>query len=132
MKIHLLHKAETVLSRSSTQTEVEVEDVVQVKDVVEAVATRIKASSNNRIMMRRVQTLVDVDSPEAGGEVAGTPRETMQIMIAGNAGIVEEEVTFRVTVHQGIKVIEDSRTIMHLLAEMQMTIEASACLLCSM
>ena len=82
--------------------------------------------------MRRGQTLVDVDSPEAGGEVAGTPREIMHLMIAGNAGIVEEEVTFRVTVHQGVKMTEDSKTIMHPLAEMQMTAEASACLLCSM
>ena len=66
MKIHLLHKAEiVVLSRSSTLTEVEVEDVVQVKDVVVTVATRIRASSSSSSsqMMRRDQTIVDGDSP---------------------------------------------------------------------
>ena len=47
MKMHLLHKVETIIiSRVSTQTKVEVEDVVQVKDVVVAVATKIKASSS--------------------------------------------------------------------------------------
>ena len=54
VKIHLLHKAEiVVLSRSSILTEVEVEHVVQVKDVVVAVATRIKANSNSSQMMHR-------------------------------------------------------------------------------
>ena len=54
MKIHLLHKVEiAVLSRSSTLTEVEAEDVAQVKDVVVAVATRTKASSSINQMMHR-------------------------------------------------------------------------------
>ena len=45
--MHLLHKAETVLSRSSTQIEIEGEDAVHVKDVVVAVATRIKVSNSS-------------------------------------------------------------------------------------
>ena len=115
MKMHLLHKAKiAVLSRFSTLTEVEVKDVVQVKDVVVAVAvaTKIKANINSNQGMCRDQTLVDEDSPEAGGEVAEIIIETMQIMITENVRVVEEQVTLNVTVHPKISVVEDSIIIM--------------------
>ena len=106
VKIHLLHKAEiAVQSRSSTLTEVEVEDVVQVKDVVVAVATRIKASSNSSQMMHRNQTIVDVDSPKAGGEVAEITTGIMQRMIIENVGVVVGQVILNVTVHHKIRVV---------------------------
>ena len=122
MKIHLLHKAEiAVLSRSSTLTEVEVEDVVQVKDVVVAVATKIKASnSSSSQMMRRDQTVVDVDIPEAGGEVAEITTGIMRRMITENVGVVVGQVILNVTVHHEIRVVEDSKTIMRQPAEIQM------------
>ena len=130
MKIHLLHKAEIVaLSRSSTLTEVEVEDVVQVKDMVMAMATRIKASSNSSQMMRRDQTIVDVDSSEAGGEVAEITTGIMQRMITENVGVVVGQVILNVTVHHEIRVVEDSKTIMRQPAEIQMI--QRGCLSCS-
>ena len=48
---------------------------------------------------------VEEEIIEAGGvkEVAEISKETMQEMIAENAGIVEEQVTFKVSVHQEIK-----------------------------
>ena len=89
VKMHLLHKAKiAVLSRFSTLTEVEVKDVVQVKDVVVAVATKIKANINSNQAMRRDQTLVDEDSPEAGGEVAEITTGIMQRMTTENVGVV--------------------------------------------
>ena len=89
VKIHLLHKAEiAVLSRSSTLTEVEVEDVVQVKDVVVAVATRIKTSSNNSQMICKDRIIVDGDNPEAGGEVTEILTKIMLKMITENVGVV--------------------------------------------
>ena len=89
VKIHLLHKAEiVVLRRSSILTEVEVEDVVQIQDVVVAVATGIKASSSNSQMMRKDQTIIDGDSPEVGGEVAKITTGIMQRMIIENGGVV--------------------------------------------
>jgi len=95
--------------------------VVQVKDEVVAVATKIKASSSSNIsMMRRDQTHVVVDSSEAGGEVAEISTEIMQKMITENVGVVEEQVTLNVTVHQEIRVLEGNKTIMHLPAGIQM------------
>ena len=89
----ILHKAKTVLSRSSTLAEVEVEDVVQVKDEVMVVVVTTTKINNNRIqMMHRDLTLVvDVDNIEAGGvkEDVETSKEIMQIMMEKNAGIVE-------------------------------------------
>ena len=79
---------------------------------------------------------MDEDISEAGREIAKIFKEIMQEMIAENVGIVGEHVTFRVTVHQGNKVIEgskvteDSKTIMHLLAEVMMIMKD--CLLCNM
>ena len=90
VKSHHLHKVEIIQSRCSTLTEVEVEDVVQVKDEVVAVATKIKASNSSISMMRRDQTHVVVDSSEAGGEVAEISTEIMQKMITENVGVVEE------------------------------------------
>ena len=67
--------------------------------------------------------MVDVDNIEAGGvkEDVETSKEIMQIMMEKNAGIVEVQVTLSVTVHQNDKVIEGSKTTMHLPAEVQMT-----------
>ena len=52
---------------------------------------------------------MDEDSSEAGGEVAEISNEVMQRMITGNVGDVEEQVTLNVTVHQEIRVAEDSK-----------------------
>ena len=117
----ILHKAKTVLSRSSTlaeaEVEVEVEDVVQVKDeAVVVVVTTTKINNSIIQMMHRDLTLVvDVDNIEAGGvkEDVETSKEIMQIMMEKNAGIVEVQVTLSVTVHQNDKVIEGSKTTMH-------------------
>ena len=72
--------------------------------------------------MHKDQTHVDVESLEAGGvkEVTKISREIVQEMIAENAGIVKEEVTLKVIVHQGVKVTEDSKITMQPLAEIQM------------
>ena len=121
MKSHHLHKVEIIQSRCSTLTEVEVEDEVQVMDDVMVVATKIKASNSSSIsMMRRDQTHVVVDSSEAGGEVAEISTEIMQKMITENVGVVEEQVTLNVTVHQEIRVVEGNKTIMRLPAGIQM------------
>ena len=88
--------------------------MVQVKDEVVAVATRIKANNNSSQMMHRDRIIVDEDSPEAGGEVVETSKEVMQRMIAESIGVVEEHVTFNVTVHPAIRVVEDSTIIMRL------------------
>ncbi|MCO5559754.1 hypothetical protein L7F22_013356 [Adiantum nelumboides] len=119
-KIHLLYKAKIILSKSSTQTEVEVEDVMQAKDEVVVMVTKIKASSSISQMMHIGQTVVDVEIIEAGGvkEVTKITKEIMEIMKIKNAGVVEEQVTLNVTVYQETRVAKDSKTIMHLLAKM--------------
>ncbi|MCO5592625.1 hypothetical protein L7F22_046628 [Adiantum nelumboides] len=107
---------------SSTQTEAEEEDVVQAKDkvVVVVVATKIKVSSSINQMMHNGQTIVDVEIIEARGvkEVAKITKVLIQIMKTENVGVVEEQITLNVTIHQETRVVEDSKTIMHLLAEM--------------
>lgn len=120
MKTHHLHRAETVLSRPSTRTKVEVEDVVQAKDKVVAVATKVKISNNSSPMMHRDQTHVDEVSPEAGGEVAQIFREISLEMITENAGVVVEQVTLSMTVHQEIRVAEGSKIIMRPPARIRM------------
>ena len=102
---------------------------MQVKDVVVAVATRIKASSNSSQMIRRDQTIVDKDSPEAGGEVAKITTGIMQRMIIENVGVVVGQVILNVTVHHEIRVVEDSKTIMRQPAEIQMI--QKGCLSCN-
>ena len=80
--------------------------MVQAKDEVVVVATTIKASSSSSQMMHRGQTRVDEEILEAGGvkEVAIISKEIMQEMTGENAGIVEEHVILRMSVHQGVKV----------------------------
>ena len=65
------------MSGFSTLTEEEVEDVVQAKDEVVVLATKIKASNNNR-MMHMGQTHVDMEIIEARGvkEVAKFPENS--------------------------------------------------------
>ena len=79
-------------------------------------------SNNNSQMIQTEQTHLDDNSSEVGGEVAKILREIMQEMIAENVGIVGEQVTFRVTIHQGNKVIEDNKTIMRLPVGIQMNV----------
>ena len=96
--------------------------MVHAKDVVVVVATKVKASSSKiSQVMHKDQVHVEVEPLEAGGakEVAGISKEIMQEMMTENAGIVEEEVTFRVTVHQRVKATEDSKITMRLLAQIQ-------------
>ena len=73
-------------------------------------------------MMHKGQMHVEEEIIEAGGvkEVAEISKETMQEMIAENAGIVEEQVTFKVSVHQEIKGTRDSKITMRLPAVMSM------------
>ena len=106
-----LHKVQVILSRSSTTTEEEVEDVVQAKEEVVAVATRIKVSSR---MIHKDRILEEEDSTEVGGvkEVAKNFKGIMQEMRTGifSVGTVEEQVTLSVTVHQGIKETARNKT----------------------
>ena len=96
---------------------------MQAKDEVVVVATIIEVSSSSiSQMIHRDQIHVDVEIIEAGGvkEVAKISKETMQEMIAENDGIVEEQVIFRMTVHQRTKVTEDNKITMRLPAVIQM------------
>ena len=77
MRMHHLHKVQEILSRSSTQTEEEVEDMVQAKDEVAVVATKIKANKINNQMTYKQQILVEEDSLEAGGEFIEHFKEIM-------------------------------------------------------
>ena len=88
--------------------------MVQAKVEVVIVAIKAKVNSNNSKMICRDQTHVKEDNIEARGvkEVTGTSQEIMQEMKVQNAGIMEKQVTLNVTVHQGIKMIEDSKTTM--------------------
>ena len=61
MRMHHLHKVQAILSRSSTQTEEEVEGMVQAKEEVVTVAIRVKLSSNNNKMIYKDQTHTDKD-----------------------------------------------------------------------
>ena len=92
MKIlHHHHRAKIAPNRLSTLTEVEV--MVQAKDEVVVVLTKIK-TSNNRIslMMDKGPMYVEEEIREAGGvkEVAKIFSETMLEMIVENVGIVVE------------------------------------------
>ena len=125
MKIlHHHHRAEIAPNRLSTLTEVEIEVVVQAKDEVVVVLTKIR-TNNNRIslMMDKGPMYVEEEIREAGGvkEVAEIFSETMLEMITENVGIVVEQVITKMSVHLEVKVRGDSRAIMHLPAEIQMT-----------
>ena len=125
MKIlHHRHRAEIAPNRLSTLTEVEVEVVVQAKDEVMVVLTKLK-TNNNRInlMMDKGPMYVEEEIREAGGvkEVAEIFSETMLEMITENVGIVVEQVITKMSVHLEVKVRGDSRAIMHLPAKIQMT-----------
>ena len=67
MRMHRLQKVQTILSRSSNQIEEEVEDVVQAKEEIMTMTTRVKVSSNNIKMICRDQTHVEEDNIEAWG-----------------------------------------------------------------
>ena len=124
MKIlHHQHKAEIAPNRPSTLTKVEVEVVVQAKDEVVAVVTKTKASNRISLMMDKGPMYVEEEIREAGGvkEVAEIFSKIMLEMIAENVGIVLEQVITKMSVHLEVKVRGDSRAIMHLPAEIQMT-----------
>ena len=124
MKIlHHHHRAEIAPNRLSTPTEVEVEVVVQAKDVVVAVVTKTKANNRISFMMDKGPMYVEEEIIEAGGvkEIAEIFSETMLEMIAENVGIVVEQVITIMSVHLEVKVRGDNRAIMHLPAEIQMT-----------
>ena len=98
--------------------------MVQAKDKVVVVLTKIR-TSNNRIslMMDKGPMYVEEEIREAGGvkEVAEIFSKTMLEMITENVGIVVEQVITKMSVHLEVKVRGDSRAIMHLPAEIQMT-----------
>ena len=124
MKIlHHHHRAEIAPNRLSTLTEVEVEVVVQAKDEVMVVLTKIRTSNRISLMMDKGPMYVEEEIREAGGvkEVAEIFSETMLEMIAENVGIVVEQVITKMSVHLEVKVRGDNRAIMHLPAEIQMT-----------
>ena len=97
---------------------------MQAKDEVVLLLTKIR-TSNNRIslMMDKGPMYVEEEIREAGGvkEVAKIFSETMLEMITENVGIVVEQVITKMSVHLEVKVRGDSRAIMHLPAEIQMT-----------
>ena len=118
MKIlHHHHRAKIAPNRLSTLTEVEVEVVVQAKDEVMVVLTKIR-TSNNRIslMMDKGPMYMEEEIKEAGEvkEVAKISSKIMQEMIAENVGIVVEQVVTKMSVHLEVKVIGDNKAIMHL------------------
>ena len=82
MRMHHLHKVQIVSSMSSTQTEEEVEDVVQAEVEVVTMAIKVKFNSNNNKMIHRDQTHMEEDNIEVGGvqEVAGSSQEVIQEM----------------------------------------------------
>ena len=53
MRMHHLHKVKTILSNYSTQIEAKVEDMVQDKEEVVIMATKVKVSNNNNKMICR-------------------------------------------------------------------------------
>ena len=110
-----------------TPTEVEVEVVVEAKVVAGANLEKVN-------QIKAIQVAGET-SLEAGGvkevEVHDQIGSKM-LQIAENVGLVVKKVTCHVTVQREKQVERESKAIMHLLAEMQMTAEASACLLCSM
>ena len=125
MKIlHHHHRVEIAPNKLSTLAEVKVEVVVQSKDEVVVVLTKIN-TSNNRInlMMDKGPMYVEEEIREVGGvkEVKKILSETMLEMIAKNVGIVVEQVITKMSVRLEVKVRGDNREIMHLPAETQMT-----------
>ena len=94
--------------------------MVQAKDKVVVVLTKIK-TSNNRIslMMDKGPMYVEEEIREAGGvkEVAEIFSETMLEMITQNVGIVVEQVISKMSVHLEAKVRGDNRAIRHLPTE---------------
>ena len=64
---------------------------------------------------------MDVETIEVGGvrEVIEISKEIMLEMITENVGLVVEQVTFKMTVHKEIRVVEDNRITMHQLAGIQ-------------
>ena len=99
--MHHLHKVQIILSRSYTQIEGELEDVVQAKVEVVTMAIKVKVNSNSSKMIHRDQTHMEEDNIEAGAvkEVAGTSQGIIQEMKVQNARIGEEQVTLNVTIH---------------------------------
>ena len=67
MRMHHLHKVQAILSRSSTQIEEEVEDVVQAEVEVVTMAIKAKVNNNNNKMIRTDQMHMEEDSIEVGG-----------------------------------------------------------------
>ena len=94
MKIlHHHHRAEIALNRLSTLTWVEVEVVVQAKDEVVVVPTKIKTSNNRTsLMMDKGPMYVEEEIRQAGGvkKIAKISSKIMQEMKAENARIVVE------------------------------------------
>ena len=90
--------------------------------MVAVVEIRIKVSGNiNKHKIHRDQTHVDTETIEAGGvrEVVEISKEIMLEMITGNVGLVVEHVTFKMTVHKEIRVVEVNRITMHRLSRIQ-------------
>ena len=54
------------------------------------------------------------------------------LQITESVGVVVRRVTCSVTIQKERQVEKENREIMHLLAEMQVRVEANVCLLCSM
>ena len=100
-------------------------------DAVKVVA-EISLMAHNKIRAMQVE---EVSSLKAGGvkevEVQDQTGNKM-LQITENVGVVVKRVTCRVIVQKERQVEKENREIMHLLAEMQVRVEANVCLLCSM
>ena len=99
-------------------------------DAVKVVA-KISLMAHNKIKAMQVE--------EASLKVGGVKEVKVQdqtgskmLQITENVGVVVKRVTCSVTVQKERQVEKENREIMHLLAEMQVRVEANVCLLCSM
>ena len=121
MKIlHHHHRAEIAPNRLSTLTQVEVEVVVQAKDKVVVVLTKIKTSNNKiSLMMDKGPMYVEEEIREEGGvqeeEVDGNRNKKIILM---NVGFVVDMVTMQMIVIIGLitedQVVKINKEIMHL------------------
>ena len=103
---------------------------VEVVDAVKAVA-EISLMAHNKIRAMQVE---EASLEELGVKEVKVQDQTSSKMlqIVESVGVVVRRVTCNVTVQKERQVEKENREIMHLLAEMQVRVEANIYLLCSM
>ena len=125
--MHLLLKERISLNMPFTLALVEVEVVVEAKEVA-----KVRIVKDNQI---RDTQVVEGTSLKAGGVREVEVQEQIgskMPQITESAGLVVRKVTCHVTVQRERRVERKNRATMHLLVEMQVKEEVNACLLCSM